>query len=46
MITSRRQLHQAMEKLGSRPRFKGDEPFQVVMTLQEFAAVEELDPPL
>jgi hypothetical protein len=46
VVTSRRQFHQAMEKFGSLPRFEGDEPLKVVMALQKFAAVEELNPPL
>lgn len=46
MIARRRQFHQAMETFGSLPRFEGDQLLEVVMTLQKFAAVEELDPPL
>ena len=46
VVASRCQFHQAVEKLSGLPRLKGDELFEVVVALQKFATVEELDPPL
>ena len=46
MVASRCQFHQSVEKFSGLSRFKRDELFKVVMTLQKFTPVEELDPSL
>jgi hypothetical protein len=46
MIASHGQFHQSMEKFRGLSRFKRDERFYVVMTLQKFTRVEELNPSL